>query len=80
MTKARRMHGVNIRLKETGFDNVSAMLPPLPEGCALAHRCFILGHPGGVSRAGTKCAKKVFSPWVPTITGPFPNGQANVGS
>ena len=23
MTKARRMHGVNIRLKETGFDNFS---------------------------------------------------------
>ena len=36
MTKAPRIHAVNIRLKQTGFDNVSAMLPPLPEGGALA--------------------------------------------
>ena len=45
----------------------------------------ILGDPGAVSRAGRKGATKVFkhrrkSPWVPTLTGPFPNGQANVGS
>ena len=38
-----------------------------------------------VSRAGRKGATKVFkhrrkSPWVPTLTGPFPNGQANAGS
>ena len=42
----------------------------------------ILGDPGSVSRAGRKGATKVFkhrrkSPWVPTLTGPFPKGQAN---
>ena len=46
---------------------------------------FILGDPGAVSRAGRKGATKVFkyrrkSPWVPTLTGPFPNGQENAGS
>ena len=46
---------------------------------------FILGDPGAVSRAGRKGATKVLkhgrkSPWVPTLTGPFPNGQANAGS
>ena len=46
---------------------------------------IILGDPGLVSRAGRKGATKVFkhgrkSPWVPTLTGPFPNGQANTGS
>ena len=45
----------------------------------------ILGDPGAVSRAGRKGATKVFkykrkSPWVPSLTGPFPNGQANAGS
>ena len=45
----------------------------------------ILGDPGAVSRAGLKGATKVFkhrrkSPWVPTLTGPFPNGQENAGS
>ena len=45
----------------------------------------ILGDPGAVSRAGLKGATKVFkhgqkSPWVPTLTGPFPNGQKNAGS
>ena len=45
----------------------------------------ILGDPGAVSRAGRKGATKVFkhrrkSPWVPTLTGPFPKGQANAGS
>ena len=45
----------------------------------------ILGDPGAVSRAGRKGATKVFkykrkSPWVPTLTGPFPNSQANAGS
>ena len=45
----------------------------------------ILGDPVAVSRAGRKDATKVFkhrrkSPWVPTLTGPFPNGQANAGS
>ena len=43
---------------------------------------IILGDPGAVSWAGRKGATKVFkhrrkSPWVPTLTGPFPNGQAN---
>ena len=46
---------------------------------------IILGDPGVVSRDGRKGATKVFkhrrkSPWVPTLTGPFPNGQANAGS
>ena len=45
----------------------------------------ILGDPGAVSRAGLEGATKVFkhgrkSPWVPTLTGPFPNGQENAGS
>ena len=45
----------------------------------------ILGDPGAVSRAALKGATKVFkhgrkSPWVPTLTGPFPNGQENAGS
>ena len=36
---------------------------------------FILGDPGEtkVLKHGRK------SPWVPTLTGPFPNGQANAG-
>ena len=45
----------------------------------------ILGDPKAVSRAGRKGVTKVFkhgrkSPWVPTLTGPFPNGKANAGS
>ena len=45
----------------------------------------ILGDPGAVSRAWLKGATKVFkhgrkSLWVPTLTGPFPNGQENAGS
>ena len=45
----------------------------------------ILGDPGAASRAGRKGARKVFkprwkSPWVPTLTGSFPNSQANAGS
>ena len=41
--------------------------------------------PGAVSRAGRKGATKVFkhewkSPWVRTLTGPFPKGQVNAGS
>ena len=40
---------------------------------------------GAVSRAGLKGTTKVFkhgrkSPWVPTLTGTFPNGQDNAGS
>ena len=46
---------------------------------------LILGDPGAVSPAGLKGATKVLkhgrkSPWVPTLTGPFPNGQENDGS
>ena len=45
----------------------------------------ILGDLGAVSRVVRKGARKVFkyrrkSPWVPTFTGPFQNGRANVGS
>ena len=45
----------------------------------------ILGDPGAVSRTGLKGATKVFkhgrkSPWLPTLTGPFPNGHENSGS
>ena len=41
--------------------------------------------PGPVSRPGRKGATKVFNygpknAWVPTLTGPFPNGQANAVS
>ena len=44
----------------------------------------ILGDPGAVSRVGRKGATEVFkhrrkSSWVPTLTGPFPNGQAIAG-
>ena len=47
--------------------------------------CSILGDPGAVSRAGRKSATKGFkhrrkSAWVPSLTGPFPDGQANAGS
>ena len=43
------------------------------------------GNPGAVSRAGRNGATKVFkhwrkSPWVRTLTGPFPNSQVNTGS
>ena len=46
---------------------------------------YILRDPGAVSRAGLIGATKVFkhgrkSPWVLTLTGPFPNGQAIAGS
>ena len=57
-----------------------------PSGfCLYLKGLDILGDPGAVSRAGRNSATKVFkyrrkSPWVPTLTGPFPNGQANAGS
>ena len=49
------------------------------------HNRDILGDPGALSWAGRKCATKVYkhgrkSPWVRTLTGLFPNGQANAGS
>ena len=45
----------------------------------------ILRDPGAVSQVGRKGVMKVFkhgqkSPWVPTLTGPFPNSQENAGS
>ena len=45
----------------------------------------ILGDPGAVSRVGRKGGTKVFkygqkSPWVPTLTEPFPKIQADAGS
>ena len=45
----------------------------------------ILGDPGAASRAWRKGERKVFkprwkSPWVRTLTGSFPNSQANAGS
>lgn len=45
----------------------------------------ILENLGAVSRVGRNDATKVFknglkSPFVPTLTGPFLNGQANAGS
>ena len=56
--------------------------------CTMKHkhcRVTILGDRGAVSRAGRKGATKVFkhrqkSLWVLTLTGPFPNGQANTRS
>ena len=49
------------------------------------HNRDILGDPGAVSWAGRKCARKGYKhgrkrPWVRTLTGSFPNGQANAGS
>ena len=43
------------------------------------------GNPGAVSRVRRNGTTKVFkhwrkSPWVPTLTGPFPNSQASTGS
>ena len=51
----------------------------------MSYKQAILGDSGAVSRAGRKGATKVFkhrrkSPWVPTLTRPFPKGQANSGS
>ena len=48
----------------------------------IIHRIFIiLGDPGVVSRAAReKVRRKWKSPWLPTLTGPFPNGQENAGN
>ena len=51
----------------------------------LSERALILGDPGAARRAGLKGATKVFkhgqkSPWIPILTGPFPNDQENAGS
>ena len=58
---------------------VTKMREPLIKGLTYP------GDPGAVSLVGRKGAMKVFkhewkSPWVPTLTGQFPNGQANAGS
>ena len=37
----------------------------------------ILGDPEAVSR---ERREESFQAWVPTLTGPFPNGQGNAGS
>ena len=63
------------------FLSASLILPPP----LVLSGTIILGDPGAVSRAGGKGATKVFkhrrkSPWIPTLTGPFPNGQVNDGS
>ena len=60
------------------------MLAPISKNAILCANC-ILGDPGAVSWAGRNSATNVFKyrrkiPWVPTLTGPFPNGQANAGS
>ena len=54
-------------------------------GCFLLSWQLVLGDPGAVSRVGKKGRTKVFkygrkSPWVPTLTGPFPKIQADAGS
>ena len=72
--------------KEWGERPTEECLPfNLQQGKTVLPTELILGDPGAVSRAGRKGATKVFkyrrkSPWVPTLTGPFPNSQANAGS
>ena len=67
------------------------MSPAIAQSCLTSlinNLCWfihILGDPMAVSRARKKGATKVFkhrrkSPWVPTLTNPFPNNQANAGS
>ena len=63
--------------------NMATQLNSLSAESRIYHirRVGILGDPGAVSQAGRKGATKVFkhrrkSPWVPTLTGPFPSGQA----
>ena len=69
--------------------HLSNAIKSAPRKLVLAKSMFkfqiILGDPGAVSRDGRKGATKVFkhrrkSPWVPTLAGPFQNGQANAGS
>ena len=70
LSKSFFMH----RRRRVTYDQISAV-----------NGLIILGDPGAVSRARRKGTTKVFkhgrkSPWVPTLTGPFPYGQANTGS
>ena len=58
---------------------------PVKEGVNECQVLLILGDPGAVSQAGEKARRKFSStggkaPGLPTLTGPFPNDQANVGS
>ena len=58
---------------------------PVKEGVNECQVLLILGDPGAVSQAGEKARRKFSStggkaPELPTLTGPFPNDQANVGS
>ena len=58
---------------------------PVKEGVNECQVLLILGDPGAVSQAGEKARRKFSStggkaPEFPTLTGPFPNDQANVGS
>ena len=74
VTYALTVWGTDCANKQ-GFDALETIL----------WRATILGDPGAVSRDGRKGAAKLFkhrwkSPWVPTLTGPFPKGQANAGS
>ena len=45
---------------------------------------LILGDPGAVSRAGKRLDKsfqaQAENPWVPTLTGPFPNGLLSISN
>ena len=58
---------------------------PVKEGVNECQVLLILGDPGAVSQAGEKARRKFSStggkaPGLPTLTGPFPNDKANVGS
>ena len=75
--------GQRITLKKH-FTSMDCTLEPRYSHVTQVSGYSILGEPGAVSRAGRKGATKVFkhrrkSPWVPTLTGPFPNGQADAG-
>ena len=75
--------GQRITLKKH-FTSMDCTLEPRYSHVTQVSGYSILGEPGAVSRAGRKGATKVFkhrrkSPWVPTLTGPFPTGQANAG-
>ena len=68
------------------FKNVlrNKSLAEIKENCTLGGSSYSSSETQGQS-VGRKGATKVFkhrrkSPWVPTLTGPFPNGQVNAGS
>ena len=83
-TRNPRNFVLNERLKAKSKPK-STKTPPINSISFVVPNKIILGDSGAVSRAGLQGATKVFnhgrkSPWVPTLTGPFPNGQANAGS